>query len=221
MKKQIIEEQVTIRKRVYHYIRDKILTGEIAPNERLVETKIAMEVGTSRTPVREALHNLETEKLVKSIPRVGYMVERMSAEDLEQICELREAIEALAARRAVDRFHKKLLKDLTQNVARQEQAMAAKNLNAYVELDAKFHETIARLSGSDRILELVQTLRRHMLRYAVYASRFVETAIHSIEGHKAILLAIEKGDADAVAGAIRDHLAMARKDIIHSVFGHD
>ncbi|HEY3275065.1 MAG TPA: GntR family transcriptional regulator [Syntrophorhabdaceae bacterium] len=218
MKQRILEEQLTIRKKVYHYIREKILTGAIAPNERLVETKIAGEIGTSRTPIREALHNLEIEKLVKSIPRVGYVVESMSAEDLEQICELREAIEVLAARRALERSHKRLAKELAANVTRQEQAIAAKNLNVYIDLDTKFHETIARLSGSDRVYELVQTLRRHMLRYSMYATRFVETALHSMEGHKTILRAIEKGDVDVLAQAIRDHLDKARNDIVHSVF---
>ncbi len=220
MKGRLIEDQVTIRKRVYHYIREKILTGAIAPNERLVETKIAQEIGTSRTPIREALHNLEVEKLVKSIPRVGYVVERMSAEDLEQICELREAVELLAARRAMDRSHARLVKDLTAILARQEQAIAGKNLNLYVDLDTKFHEAIARLSGSDRVFELVETLRRHMLRYSMYATRFVETAVHSMEGHQAILEAIERGDPEGVAQAIRDHLNLARNDIMHSVFGH-
>jgi DNA-binding GntR family transcriptional regulator len=219
VKKQWAEGQATIRKGVYHYLRDRILTGEIAPNERLVETKIALEVGTSRTPIREALHSLEIEKLVKSIPRVGYVVERMSAEDLEQICELREAIETLAARRALERSRGRLVKDLSRNVARQEQAISGNNLNAYMDLDTKFHEAIARLSGSDRIFELALTLRHHMMRYSVYASRFAESTVHSMEGHIAILRAIEKGEANQVTRAIRDHLDMARNDIMQSVFG--
>jgi DNA-binding GntR family transcriptional regulator len=219
MKRPLIEDQVTIRKKVYHYIRERILTGAIAPDERLVETTIAREVGTSRTPIREALHNLEIEKLVKSIPRVGYVVERTSVEDLEQICELREVIEGLAARRAVEKAHRKLVRDLAKNIARQEQESAKGNLDAYVDLDTRFHEIIALLSGSDRVFELVRTLRRHMLRYGLQAIHFQDTTMRSLDGHRRIFRAIEDADQDAVARAVREHLETARNDIALYVFG--
>lgn len=218
MKQSLIKDQVTIRKKVYHYLRECILTGKIAPNERLVETKIAKEIGTSRTPIREALHNLEAEKLVKSIPRVGYVVESMNAEDLEQICELREVIEELALRRALEKAHKKLVNGLARNMARQEEEVARGNVGAYIELDTQFHELIARLSGSARILELVQALRRHMLRYGLQANRYIDTVMRSMDGHRRIFEAIKKGDADAAVQAVREHLGTAIKDIEQYVF---
>lgn len=218
MKQSLIKDQVTIRKKVYHYLRERILNGKIAPNERLVETKIAKEIGTSRTPIREALHNLEAEKLVKSIPRVGYVVESMNAEDLEQICELREVIEELALRRALEKAHKKLVNGLARNMARQEEEVARGNVGAYIELDTQFHELIARLSGSARILELVQALRRHMLRYGLQANRYIDTVMRSMDGHRRIFEAIKKGDADAAVQAVREHLGTAIKDIEQYVF---
>jgi GntR family transcriptional regulator, rspAB operon transcriptional repressor len=219
MKRPVIENQVTIRKKVYHYLRERILTGAIVPGERLVETKIAKEIGISRTPIREALHNLEVEKLVKPIPRVGYVVEKMSARDLEQICELREVIEALAARRAVEKAHEKLLKELGRNMARQEREVSRGNFRSYIDLDTQFHEIIAQLSGSDRIFELVRTLRRHMLRYGLKAALFTDTALRSMDGHRRIYRAIEEGDPDAVTEAVRLHLRTAREDIVEYVFG--
>jgi DNA-binding GntR family transcriptional regulator len=221
MKQSLIKDQVTIRKKVYHYLRESILTGKIAPNERLVETKIAKDIGTSRTPIREALHNLETEKLVKSIPRVGYVVENMSAEDLEQICELREVIEELALRRALEKSHKILVKGLTRNMVRQEEEVAKSNVGAYIELDTQFHELIAQLSGSDRIFELVQALRRHMLRYGLQANSYIDTVVRSMEGHRRILEAIKKGNADAACKAVREHLGTAIKDIEQYVFNRE
>jgi len=217
MKRPLIEDRDTIRKKVYHYVRDQILTGSIAPDERLVETRIAMELGTSRTPIREALHNLELEKLVRARPRVGYVVERMSAEDLEDICDLREAVELLAVRRSVERARKKLVKDLAANLARQEKEVSRGNFTQYIELDTQFHETIALLSGSERILDLIKTLRRHMLRYTTQATHYIETALRSMEGHRRILRAIEDADADAVALAIREHLKTAQEDIVKYV----
>lgn len=217
MKRPLIEDRDTIRKKVYHYVREQILTGAIAPDERLVETRIALELGTSRTPIREALHNLEVEKLVRARPRVGYVVERMSAEDLEDICDLREAIEVLAIRRAVERARKKLVKDLAGNLARQEKEISRGNFAQYIELDTQFHESIALLSGSERILDLVKTLRRHMLRYTLQATHFAGTALRSMEGHRRILQAIESADADGVTRAIREHLNTAREDMVKYV----
>ena len=219
MPKLVIKDSGTIRKKVYHYIREKILKGEISPRERLIETRLAQEIGTSRTPVREALHSLELEKLIKSIPRVGYIVESMDQEDLEQICEIRYVIEALGARWAIQKAQKRLAKDSVKSVARQEQALAANDPGGYVELDAQFHEIIAKLSGSDRLLELVQTLRRHMLRYRMHVVYAMDTALRSIEGHKEILRAVQKGDSEAAIEALQHHLRQAKEDILQYVLG--
>lgn len=219
MAKLVIKDSVTIRKKVYHYIREKILKGEISPKERLIETRLAQEIGTSRTPVREALHSLELEKLIKSIPRVGYIVESMDQEDLEQICEIRSVIETLGARWAIQKARKRLAKDLAKSVARQEQALAVNDSGGYVELDAQFHEIIAKLSGSDRLLELVQTLRRHMLRYRMHVVYAMDTALRSIEGHKEILRAVQEGDSDTVVEALQQHLRQAKEDILQYVLG--
>ena len=96
LNKFIIEDNDTLRKKVLNYLRENILSGVMSPDERLIETKIAREIGVSRTPVREALHSLEQERLVKVIPRVGYVVTRMQKEEVEEICEIRVAIEGLS-----------------------------------------------------------------------------------------------------------------------------
>ena len=91
MDKFIIEDNDTLRKKVLNYLREKILSGAFSPDERFIETRIAREIGVSRTPVREALHSLEQERLVKAIPRVGYVVTRIQKEEVEEICEIRVA----------------------------------------------------------------------------------------------------------------------------------
>jgi GntR family transcriptional regulator, rspAB operon transcriptional repressor len=215
--KLVIKDGDSIRKRVYHHLRERILKGEAAPGERLIEAKIAREIGTSRTPVREALHSLELEKLIRSIPRVGYVVEEMSREEVEQICAIRGVIEGLAVRWAMERAEEKLLKGLQQIVAKQEEAIARDNLAGYVELDARFHEMIARMSGSPRLVELTETLRRHMLRYRIQCVHVKETALRSLEGHRQILAALESARVETVTEAIREHLEEARKDILSFV----
>lgn len=217
MARFVIKDNETIRKKVYHYIREKILNGDIAPGERLIETRLAQEIGTSRTPVREALHSLELEKLIKSIPRVGYVVEGMNVQELEQICEIRSVIEALAARWAIEKSHEKLAKNLANNISKQEKALSKKKLQEYIELDAQFHDIIAKLSGSERLLELAQTLRRHMLRYRMHVVYAIDTAIRSLEGHRFIVNAIEQRNVSHAVEALEHHLQQSKEDILQYV----
>ncbi len=97
-KRVAIKRPVSIREKVYAAVRDNILDGRIAPGERVVETRLAEEIKTSRTPVREALHMLEREGLLEAIPRVGYRVKQITLDEIDEICEIRKANECLAAR---------------------------------------------------------------------------------------------------------------------------
>ncbi len=221
MKKLTIKKDKTIRQKVYHHIREEILKGAIAPRERLIEAKIAEEIGTSRTPVREALHNLELEKLVVSIPRVGYVVTEMNMEEVEQICEIRTAIESLAIEWALRKQPDKLIKALRRSLASQKKYIENGNLTGYAELDAQFHDIIARFAGSERLLELTQTMRRHMLRYRVQCIYLAETAERSMQGHEKLVDMIEKGDAAEIGAALKKHLVEARDDILYYVFHED
>ena len=214
MKKLVIQDNGTIRKKVYTYVREQILSGQIAPHERLIETKIAQEIGTSRTPVREALHNLEIEGLIQSIPRVGYQVKAISGEEVEEICQIRFIIEAQAARWAMEKAASKVIKELRKNIDLTLARVSKGEVRAFVDLDAQFHEIIARHSGSTRLLELAQTLRGHMLRYRVQSIYSKDTVLEAIKGHQGILKAIEGGDAKALSQAILVHLEESKRSIL-------
>ena len=93
MRRLVIRNEKTIRRKIYEHLREQLLNGEIRPRHHLIEAKIAEDLGVSRTPVREALHNLELEGLIESIPRVGYVVKPISEQEAEEICEIRAVIE--------------------------------------------------------------------------------------------------------------------------------
>jgi DNA-binding GntR family transcriptional regulator len=208
-----IKEPVSIREKVYEVIRNDILNGRIPPGERLIENRLAEEIHTSRTPVREALHLLEREGLLESIPRVGYRVKQIHWDEVEEICEIRAVNETLAARWAMTRIADQDLRALEENLALSEQEVKSGNPQAFVELDAEFHEILARASGSGRLLELCQLLRRHMLRYRVESLLLAETALQAMKGHRQILGALRKKDPKGIEAAIRDHLEFAKESI--------
>ncbi len=218
MKRLVIRTSGTIRKKVYNFLREQLLSGEIQPHQHLIEAKIARDIGTSRTPVREAFHSLELEGLIESMPRAGYVVKPISEKEVEEICEIRATIEGLGARWAMGKAYGKLVVELKKNIAASEEKVLRGDVRSFVDMDAKFHEIISKLSGSQRLVELAQTLRRHMLRYRVQSIYSVDNVLRAIEGHKGILRAMEKQDLDEVNRAIGDHLEQSKKDILRYAF---
>ncbi len=218
MRRLVIKNPKTIRKKVYDYLREKLLSGEFLPHEHLIEAKIAKEIGTSRTPVREALHSLELEGLIESIPRVGYRVKPISAQEVEEICEIRRVVEELATQWALEKSRAPLIEALKNNIRIAEEKVSKGDVKSFVELDAQFHEIIARHSGSQRLLELSQTLRRHMLRYRIQSIYSADNVLRAIEGHKKILRAIEQINLEEVRQAIGYHLNQSKSDILRYAF---
>lgn len=218
MRRLVIKDTKTIRRKIYDHIREQLLNGEIPPQEHLIEAKIAKELGTSRTPVREALHSLELEGLIESIPRVGYVVKLLCEGEVEEICEIRVVIEELGARWAIEKAHEKLVVELEKNISISEDKISKGNVRAFVDMDAHFHEIISKFSGSQRLLELAQTLRRHMLRYRIQSIYSVDNVLRAIDGHKGILRAIEKRNLEEVNKAIRHHMEQSKRDVLRYAF---
>lgn len=214
----VIKPPVSLRERVYGAIRDNIFNGAIAPGTRIKESRIADEIKTSRTPVREALHVLEKEGLLESIPRVGYRVKEITWTEVAEICEIRIANETLAARWAIDRITPKYIKMLEDNLARAEKDIKSEDPLAFVAHDTEFHEILARASGSERLWELCHLLHRNMLRYRMRSYYTKESVKKALKGHRAILASIKLKDKDKVALAIRDHLKWVKEDIKEKVF---
>jgi DNA-binding GntR family transcriptional regulator len=218
MRRLIIKNTKSIRQKIYDHLREQLLDGEIPPHQHLIEAKIAKEIGTSRTPVREALHSLELEGLIESIPRVGYVVKSIKETEVEEICEIRAAIEGVAACWALKNAPQKLIEELRGNISVSEEKVIHGDPRAFIDLDAQFHEIIARHSGSKRLQEMSQTLRRHMLRYRVQSIYLIDNVLRAIQGHKGILEATEKGDLEEVNRAIKYHLEQSKKDILRYAF---
>lgn len=209
-----IQPSPAIREKIYRYLKHRILTGEIPPGQRLVEAQLALEVGTSRTPIREALHNLEFEKLVKAIPKVGYVVREITEADVCEICEIRVALESLAVRWALKKGVKGLLQKLKANLRLVQQYIENDQLQGVPELDSEFHSLICQASGSRWITDLNQYLTEYMLRLRLKCLTQRRLAQRALEGHKRILSALENEDLRGAEEAIRYHMDITIEDII-------
>lgn len=213
-----IENRLNIRESVYEYLRNEILKGVFPPSVRMVETQLAKRIGTSRTPVREALHLLEKEGLLESIPRVGYRVKEVKWEEVEEICEIRRVNETLAAQWAIKNMTQKDLQALEENLVVSDEAVKEGHPESVVEHDAEFHEILVRASGSQRLLELCNMLRRHMLRYRIESLYLPDVALRAIAGHRRIVDCLRERDEENVKLAIRDHLQQSKADMLRYTF---
>ena len=138
-----IEPPVSIRDRIYDYLKQEILSDKIPEDAILVETRLAEQMGVSRTPVREALHFLEKEGLLELLPRAGYRLRRIDWDEFEEIVHIRKVVESLAAGWAVTRIKAEELEALKENVLQSEATIQQGDLSVFPELDAQFHEILA------------------------------------------------------------------------------
>jgi DNA-binding GntR family transcriptional regulator len=214
----VIEHPVSIRKKVYDHLRNEILSNHISAGTRLIEGRLAKKINVSRTPVREALHILEMEGLIESIPRVGYWVKALRREDVEELCEIRVVNEILAARWAIKCITPAELSAMRKNIYTAEAEIRGGQPNLFVERDAEFHEMLVKASGSSRLLELCQMLRRHMLRYRIESLYVAESGLRAVAGHRRVLACLEKKDEAGIEAAIREHLEQSKRDILRFAF---
>ncbi len=215
------EDSLTIRERVYYFVRQLIMDGSFSPQDRIVEAQLAKKFNISRTPVREALHSLEREGLLESIPRVGYQLRTMAWKDVEEICEIRIVNETLAAKWAIQRITSELIPMLEENIHISEEKARNEGPRTFVELDGEFHEIIQRASGSARLVGYCMLLRRNMLLWRVRSIFTLETVLTALEGHRGILDCIRRCADDEVGRAIREHLNFAKQSIKESAFPED
>jgi DNA-binding GntR family transcriptional regulator len=197
--------RTVLREQVKELILERILKGEFQPGERLVETRIAEELGTSQAPVREALRDLELLRFVESEPFRGARVREVTLEELQEIYPVRAALEEVAARAVAPRIAQAELEALEQEVAAMRDAAKHGDLHTQAEHDAAFHRIIIEASGNSILISVWNSLR--------VETRTMITALKTgVEGrriaamHEPIIQALRERDPDKSGAAIRDHV---------------
>lgn len=194
----------SLRGRVFHSIREDILSGKYKKGEELKEIAIGESLGVSRTPVREALRQLELEGLVEIIPNKGAYVVGLSAKDIEDIYTIRSLLEGLCAKWAAWYITDKQLAALEENVDLSEFYASKGNFEQVFELDSEFHEILYEASGSKTINHLLSDYHHYVQRVRRVTIATGGRAYKSNGEHRNILNAIKEKD-----GAKAEQLATA------------
>ncbi|MFT7596358.1 MAG: GntR family transcriptional regulator of vanillate catabolism [Paracoccaceae bacterium] len=206
-------------------LRDLVLNGKLEAGKRLYEVSICEQIGMSRTPVREALNNLEHEGLLERLPSGGFMVRTFSFDDVIDGIELRGVLEGTAARLAAERGgDATMLRQMHDIVAGLDQIVStgAETLDfiAYADLNRDFHLCLSALSGSDTTRrEIDRTTRLPMASPSAFLNVesgglvFRESLIGAQEQHRNILEAIELREGARAESIAREHARLARKNL--------
>jgi DNA-binding GntR family transcriptional regulator len=208
-----------VREKAYEFLKTSILSGRFNPGERLTEEHLAKELGMSRTPIREALHKLESEGLIKPLASRGFVASRDSKDDIEELFEIRAVLEGYALRVICDRITDAVLERLEETVQNAEAALRAQNLDDVFQWNTRFHDTLHELlTDKHRLYHQMVTMRQYVLRYRKNTLQYPDGGERTVDGHRKILLALRLRDADLCERVMRDHIQQSKKDALQFLF---
>lgn len=204
----------SLRNRVFEQLQNDILNGLYEPGESLIEMKLSDELGVSRTPVREALRQLELEGLVQSVPNKGVIVKGISAQDIQDIYTIRMLIEGLAARWAAEKITPQELNELKEAVELEEFYTVKKDNSHLLQFDTRFHEIIFKASKSRPLMHTLSTFHHYVQKARSISMMDPARAMEVLEEHKAILQAIIEKDAYKAERLTTEHVKNASSNLL-------
>ena len=212
-----MDEYLPLREVVFNTLRQAILKGELKPGERLMEIALAERLGVSRTPIREAMRKLEQEGLVVMIPRRGAQVANITEKDLNDVLEVRIALENVAIEKACARMTEEEMRRLWLAAKEFEHTIAEGNLVKLAEADVAFHEVIYQASDNKRLIQVLNNMREQIYRYRVEYLKEDESRNRLVKEHEKITRAIKERDVKAAQELSFEHLENQRMGIIQAI----
>jgi DNA-binding GntR family transcriptional regulator len=214
------KKEMLVRERAYEYLKSAILSDRIHPGERLAEEHLAKEMGVSRTPVREALHKLESEGLIKALETRGFIVSKDSREEVEELFDMRAILEGYGLRVISEKVSENLLEQLNGFIEKAEDALRRKQIREVFKWNTQFHDTLHRmLAEKKRLHRLLVNVRKYVLRYRENTLQYPDGGRRALDGHRKIVMALRLKDPDLCERVMREHIQEAKEDALQFLFG--
>ncbi|GAA3481901.1 GntR family transcriptional regulator [Streptomyces yanii] len=197
-----------ISDQVYELLRQAVVDGDLAPNERVVESEIARRLGVSQAPVREAVKRLAREGLLMHVPRRGHFVVEISAQDAEYARQVREPLERLAAQLATEHLTDDNLRELDALVERMRDAVAANDVSLFRDADIEFHTVVSQIAGNPFLARMWEVIEPSLRTLRAISDPLFEGDWSAMaEEHGRLVGLLRSGDAELAAAAFADHAA--------------
>lgn len=195
-----------LRDVVFNTLREAILKGELKPGERLMELQLASKLGVSRTPIREAIRMLEQEGLAVTIPRKGAEVAKMTEKDMEDVLQIRDALDELAASIACEQITPEEMDELRRTMREFEEYTKTADLKRIAEADVRFHDIIYKATRNPKLENMLNNLREQMYRYRVEYLKDEKNYPILIKEHSEIVEGLSKKDKNKLTDAMHKHV---------------
>ena len=205
-------DKYSLRGKVYDRIREDILNGVYKEHEELKEATLGEKMGVSRTPVREALRQLELEGLVEIIPNKGARVTGITKKDIDDIYQIRYLLEGLSARWATEHVTEEQLEKMEETLYLTEFHAKKGNFAQGYEHDSQFHELMYEASGSKMLNHILSDFHMYVTRIRKTSLATDNRSKNSTEEHRAILEAIKERNADKAEECAHNHVMSTIKN---------
>lgn len=214
------EEKQSQAQRAAHLLRDMIIYNRLPPGSNYLESELAHMLGMSRTPLREAAVILQSRGLVELRPRRGLRIRPILVQDMEEIYAVLTELESLAAYELAQRPPEAAIATLKQNIHEMEAALAADDRLAWAKADEEFHRLLVELSGNRRLAQIVATYSDQVHRARLVTLHIRPKPTQSVADHRAVVAAIEAGDAEGARSIHRNHRLRARQMLVDLIKTH-
>lgn len=212
---QAINPRQPIAAQIYERLRRAITTLSMLPSEALSEKELSLQLGVSRTPVREALIRLADEGLIDILPQRGSFVAPIRLRDVEEAQFIRESLEVAVSRRLAGGCSRRFLTEIKSNLYDQEKAVNTEALDLFLDLDEAFHRSFCEEAGLPKSWRVIQSVKLQMDRVRYLSLPDLGHLRVLLTQHRSIVDAIESGDVDKagndMAAHLREVLRTARK----------
>lgn len=200
------EDNYSLSAKVFHKLREDILSGVYKDKEELKEKSLGDELGVSRTPVREALRQLELEGLVSIIPNKGAYVVGVTAKDMKDIYEIRSRLEGLCAKWAAIHITEEQLAELEENIFLCDFHAQKNNFVQVLELDNRFHEIVYEASGSKELEHVLKDYHKYVQRARKITLAHPNRVHDSNDEHRKIVEALKEHNPDLAEAYANAHM---------------
>ncbi|MEP4546419.1 MAG: GntR family transcriptional regulator [Saccharospirillum sp.] len=214
------QELAPIRDKVYSYIKDAILGGEYKAGDRLVERNLAEKLKISRTPIREALFKLESQRFVSTIPRKGVVVNEISRDEILEVFLILSSLETLAVRLAAQKINEETIAEFDREIDTlqriQENPAELDGEELHMEVNLRYNDLIGKASKNIRLHEMLTELKDYVRAFSNLSKHTPGRTMEALGEHLDILVAVRNGQADLAESYARVHIEKAKRTYMKS-----
>ncbi len=221
MKKRAIEQHQTLREKILETIRDAILKGQLKPGEKVAEPELAERFGISRTPIREAFRQLESEGYLTVVPRKGAVVTALSERAVEEFYAIKSILEGYAAQISAENMTEKDITKLETINIRLKKLAEQGDVKTFFKVHNEFHDIFIKAAGNEKLAEIIHQMMLKFNRFRLASIALPGRMEISVKEHDALIKAFRRKDGAAADALVRKTASFGGQVLIQSMAKHE